>query len=123
MAITNFESITYCLTEDEMNHVQGLILALKLRRKETAIKAPEIVKSMNIFAERHNICRMNEPRLRKCINFIRSNSLLPVIATSFGYYVSYDEKELSDQIKSLTERANSIFDCVRGLDKILKEIK
>lgn len=118
--VTNFESITYELNEDELKHVNGLILALKLRRKETAIKAPEIVKSMNIFAERHGLVKMTEARLRKCINFIRSNSLLPVMATSSGYYVSYDEKELSDQIKSLTERANSIFDCVRGLDKILK---
>ena len=33
----------------------------------------------------------------------------------------YDEKELSDQIKSLTERANSILDCVFGLNKILKD--
>jgi len=121
--VTNFESITYELNEDELKHVNGLVLALKLRTKESAIKAPEIVKSMNIFAERHNLCKMTEARLRKCINYIRSNSLLPVIATSLGYYCSYDEKELSDQIKSLTERANSIFDCVRGLDKILKEIK
>jgi len=121
--VTNFESITYELNEDELKHVNGLVLALKLRTKESAIKAPEIVKSMNIFAERHNLCKMTEARLRKCINFIRSNSLLPVIGTSIGYYCSYDEKELSDQIKSLTERANSIFDCVRGLDKILKETR
>lgn len=118
--ITNFESITYELNEDELKHVNGLILALKLRTKESAIKAPEIVKSMNIFAERHNLCKMTEARLRKCINFIRSNSLLPVIGTSIGYYCSYDEKELSDQIKSLTERANSIMDTVFGLNKILK---
>ena len=118
--VTNFESITYELNEDELKHVNGLVLALKLRTKESAIKAPEIVKSMNIFAERHNLCKMTEARLRKCINYIRSNSILPVIATSQGYYCSYDDKELSDQIKSLTERANSIMDCVFGLNKILK---
>ena len=120
MSVTNFESITYELTEDELTHVNGIVLALKLRTKESAIKAPEIVKSMNIFAERHNLCKMTDARLRKCINYIRSNSILPVIATSHGYYCSYDEKELSDQIKSLTERANSIMDTVFGLNKILK---
>ena len=120
MSVTNFESITYELTPDELKHVNSLVLALKLRTKESAIKAPEIVKSMNIFAERHNLCKMTDARLRKCINYIRSNSILPVIATSNGYYCSYDEKELSDQIKSLTERANSIMDCVFGLNKILK---
>jgi hypothetical protein len=118
--ITNFESITYELTEDELTHVNGIVLALKLRTKESAIKAPEIVKSMNIFAERHNLCKMTDARLRKCVNYIRSNSILPVIAGSNGYYTSFDEKELSDQIKSLTERANSIMDCVFGLNKILK---
>ena len=120
MSVTNFESITYELTEDELKHVNGLVLALKLRTKESAIKAPEIVKSMNIFAERHDLCKMTDARLRKCINYIRSNSILPVIAGSNGYYTSFDEKELSDQIKSLTERANSIMDCVFGLNKILK---
>jgi len=120
MSITNFERITYELTDDELKHVNGLVLALKLRTKESAIKAPEIVKSMNIFAERHNLCKMTDARLRKLINYIRSNSILPVIATSQGYYCSYDDKELSDQIKSLTERANSIMDCVYGLNKILK---
>ena len=120
MSVTNFESITYELTEDELTHVNVLVLALKLRTKESAIKAPEIVKSMNIFAERNNLCKMTDARLRKCVNYIRSNSILPVIATSCGYYCSYDEKELSDQIKSLTERANSIMDCVFGLNKILK---
>ena len=118
--ITNFESISYELTDDELKHVNGLVLALKLRTKESAIKAPEIVKSMNIFAQRHNLCKMTDARLRKCINYIRSNSILPVIATSQGYYCSYDDKELSDQIKSLTERANSIMDTVFGLNKILK---
>ena len=120
MSVTNFELITYELTPDELKHVNSLVLALKLRTKESAIKAPEIVKSMNIFAERHDLCKMTDARLRKCINYIRSNSILPVIATSNGYYCSYDEKELSDQIKSLTERANSILDCVFGLNKILK---
>ena len=118
--ITNFTNITYELTPDELKHVNSLVLALKLRTKESAIKAPEIVKSMNIFAERHDLCKMTDARLRKCINYIRSNSILPVIATSNGYYCSYDEKELSDQIKSLTERANSIMDTVFGLNKILK---
>ncbi len=121
MSVTNFESITYELTPDELKHVNSLVLALKLRTKESAIKAPEIVKSMNIFAERHNLCKMTDARLRKCVNYIRSNSILPVIAGSNGYYTSFDEKELSDQIKSLTERANSIMDTVFGLNKILKD--
>lgn len=117
--ITNFKNITYELTDDEMRHVDGLVAGLELRNKDNPIKAPEIVRKMNVYASRHGICKMTEPRLRKLINHIRSQAILPVIATSKGYYISYDEGEVSDQIKSLTERANSMLDCVFGLKKFL----
>ena len=119
--ITNFQSHTYELTADEMVHVTALVSALRLRTKETAIKAPEIIRHMNVYATQKGICKMTDARLRKCVNYIRSQSILPVIATSQGYYCSYDEQELSNQIKSLTERANSIMDCVWGLNKIINK--
>lgn len=119
--ITNFEEITHELTEDELIHVSGLIIGLKNRTKENPIKAPEIVVQMNKYAERHGLCKMTDARLRKCINYIRSKSMLPVIATSKGYFCSYDEKDLSEQIISLTQRANSIMDCVFGLEQILNK--
>lgn len=119
--ITNFQSHTYELTDDEMVHVQALVMALARRTKETAIKAPEIIRHMNAYATQKGICKMTDARLRKCVNYIRSQSILPVIATSNGYYCSYDEQDLSNQIKSLTERANSIMDCVYGLSKIINK--
>ena len=118
--ITNSKR-TYELTSDDMQHVKALVSALRLRTKETAIKAPEIIRHMNAYADKHGICRMTDARLRKCVNYIRSQSILPVIADSQGYYCSYDEQELSNQIKSLTERANSIMDCVQGLRKIINK--
>ena len=117
--ITNFERITSELTQEEKTMIQGLMLGLGQRRKENPIKAPEIVSAMNLFAERHGCKKITDVRLRKMINFIRSQGMQPIIATSEGYYVSYDEADISDQIKSLTERANSILDCVHGLKKFL----
>ena len=117
--ITNFEQITMELSEAEIETLKGLIAGFSKRTKDNPIKAPEIVKSMKVYCQKNNLPKFTDVRLRKMVNYIRSNSLLPVIATSKGYYVSYDEKEISEQIKSLQERANSISDCIFGLKKYL----
>jgi len=53
--------------------------------------------------------------LRKLTHFLRCNSILPLIATSKGYYVSYDNAEIDKQIKSLQERAAAIIESANGL--------
>jgi hypothetical protein len=116
--ITNFEQITSELSESEMMLIKPLILGLKTKTKENPIKAPDIIKSMNEFADKKGLVKMTGARLRKCINYIRSNSLLAVIGTSQGYYVSQDRLEIEKQIKSLIERSNSILNCVRGLERL-----
>ena len=53
--------------------------------------------------------KLTDTRLRKIIHNIRAKDLVPLlIATSQGYYVSNDEKEIRDYIQSLSERINSI---------------
>lgn len=115
--ITNFEQITKELNEKELEMVDTVISVLKDLKHP--VKSPELIWKIYFYDYARPV-KLTGPRLRKIINYIRSNSILPVIATSKGYYVSYDEGELSSQIKSLTERANSIMDCVYGLNKILK---
>jgi hypothetical protein len=62
---------------------------------------------------------MTGVRLRKMVNYIRSNSLIPLIATSHGYFTSDCKQTIQEQIKSLQERANSIERCAQGLKKFL----
>jgi tetrahydromethanopterin S-methyltransferase subunit B len=50
---------------------------------------------------------------------IRSKGILPLIATSNGYYCSYDKQEIMEQIKSLQERADAIINSANGLKKFL----
>ena len=115
--ITNFESITYELTEDEKTLLPILIAGFKTHSKDTPIKAPEIVSKVNqYFADRNVKARLSEPRLRKMCNFIRANSLLPLIATSHGYYISHDPQDIRLQVLSLRERAASINNCADGLE-------
>ncbi len=118
--ITNFEHITKELHSTDLMHVDYLISILSATTQEKPLKAPELVIRVNSYAFVYGLHMIDGARLRKMINYIRANSLIPVIATKSGYFVSYDEQILSSQIKSLTERSNSIMDCVYGLNKILK---
>jgi hypothetical protein len=112
--ITNFEQITSELTEDEMKLLPILINGFKKHSKPNPIKAPDIVKGMKLYG------KFTEVRLRKMVNHIRVNSLLPLIATSSGYYISDDSEEIKLQVKSLWERAKSIKDAADGLVIFIK---
>ena len=120
--IKNFENITKELNQCELKHIDNLITVLSYVPKNNPIKTPELLKLVNYYAAKNNLMTISGPRLRKMINYIRSNSLLPVIGSHVGYYVSYDLQDVSDEIKSLTQRANSIMDSVFGLNKILKKL-
>jgi hypothetical protein len=117
--INNFEDFTEELSPDELKLVAPLMNGLRTKTKEHTIKAPDIVKAMNIFAEKNGLIKITEPRLRKLVNHIRVKGILPIIATSQGYYVSYDKQEILDQINSLTQRANSIIKSADGLRNFL----
>ena len=52
---------------------------------------------------------INGARVRKLINHIRVNGLVPrLIATSDGYYIATDRRELDDYIESLRGRELAI---------------
>jgi hypothetical protein len=53
------------------------------------------------------------------VNYIRTNGIIPLIATSNGYFTSDCKETIQEQIKSLQERANSIERCAAGLRKFL----
>jgi len=114
--ITNFEDITAELNELELELIPILVEGFKTHTEANPIKAPQIVSNMNLYlVKKGKKIKMTEPRLRKCVNHIRSNSLLPLIATSKGYYVSNSRDVIEAQIKSLNERASSIKKCAEGL--------
>lgn len=119
--ITNFETETYELTPQELELIPILIQGFSKHGKDNPILSRDIVSSMQSFLDKRGInTKFTDARLRKCVNYIRSNAMLPLIATSNGYYISADVKELSNQIKSLRERAYSIQRCADGLYQIYK---
>ena len=105
--LNNFEDITHELTLEEKNTilpiiVNGLNLCIG---KSKAYTNKQIVDAVN---GKYNI-KLNGPRLRKLIQYIRINDLVPLlVATSKGYYVSEDKEEIRDYIHSLEQRLHSI---------------
>jgi hypothetical protein len=115
--VTNFEEHTSELTEDELKLIKPLINGLKTKTKENPIKSVEIIDAMNRFSKEKGLPKINDSRLRKLVNYMRTNSVLPVIATSKGYYVSYNPVDIKEQVDSLKQRANSIISCAEGLSQ------
>lgn len=104
--ITNFDSHTQELNEYEEKTLQPIVirgLSTKLG-KSSAITNKKICATLT-----EKGYEISDTRLRKIIHNIRANDLVPLlIATSKGYYVSSDEKEIRDYVQSLSERINSI---------------
>jgi len=120
MSVTNFENYTHELTDQELEILPIVIHGFRAYKKNNPIKAQLIVTRMNNYLQENGYkIRLNGPRLRKLVNYIRSNSLLPLIATSQGYFTTDCKQTIQEQIKSLQERANSIERCAQGLKEFL----
>ena len=117
--ITNFENITFELTADEKKLMPVIIKGLSTKTKDNPIKAADIVNAINENKDRYGIKVFSEPRLRKIINFIRSEGILPVMGTTNGYYVTNDRADLESQSESLTQRSEAIMSSANGLKKFL----
>jgi len=118
--ITNFEEHTHELTNEEMEILPIVVHGFRNYKKDNPIKAELIVTRMNEFLSARGFkTKMSQPRLRKMVNYIRTNGIIPLIATSNGYFTSDCKETIQEQIKSLQERANSIGRCAAGLRKFL----
>ena len=118
--ITNFEEHTHELTSEEMEILPIVVHGFRNYKKDNPIKAELIVTRMNEYLlARGYKTRMTQPRLRKMVNYIRTNGIIALIATSHGYFTSDCKETIQEQIKSLQERANSIQRCAEGLKKFL----
>lgn len=121
MSIVNFEEITKELDDEEKKLVPILISGFKTHKKENPIKEPSIINAINRQQEKYLLRKkLTSARFRKLCNFIRVTGLLHLIATSEGYYVSYDQIDLKKQIISLEQRARSILNASNGLKKFIQ---
>ena len=103
--IQGFEEHTVELTEQEEKIALKMAAKLKLSvGKENAVTNERIQYFFGM-----NKVKIGSARIRKIIQYIRINSLVDnLCATSKGYFVAANQKELDDYILSLNQRLNAI---------------
>ena len=107
--IKGFETITADLSNDELQMIQSIIKGLKGKQsKDNAITGAKICDAMGL----------SGPRLRKIINHIRINNLLPgLCSTSNGYFIATNIEEMNDYIISLKQRIKAQVDVLNALEQ------
>lgn len=126
--LVNFEHVTENLNSEDKKIVPYLQKVLETKTIDKPAVSEIIVWETNMLIRQaistgnHSakIKKINDVKLRKLINYMRTHDILPVCSTSKGYFISYDKKVLEKQIVSLSQRANSIISCAYGLERFIK---
>lgn len=114
--ITGHEDMTRPLTEKELGTIiPVLIKGLAGKTKDNPVTNDEIRAGLKA----RGYGAIGAARVRKMINYIRGESLLPVLATKEGYFTSHEPKEIKEEIESLEQRVQSMVYSINGLKKIL----
>jgi hypothetical protein len=103
--LKNFEKITIELTSQELEYVEFLgQWFMHNKGKENVVKNGDIIKLIKTAFDK----KITEPRVRKVVQFLRTNGLPNLIATSNGYFYSDDVAEIEAWIVSLKQREAAI---------------
>lgn len=117
--IKGFEDITAVLTEDEMLLVRPMVNSFSKRiGKERAVTSKEIIDAIY---NAYNI-KLTGAKVRKYVNYIRHHHLPNLVATSNGYYLTNDYRELKEYYESLDGRESAIRAVKLNLKKYIESI-
>lgn len=119
--INGFEKETIELNDHELNVVS--ILVDRFRSKpgmKNIVTNNQIIQGLKI---KHGI-EIKDSRVRKVIQYIRVNNLIPgLIATSKGYYSTDDIQELESWIESMIQRENAMKETRKAIENHLIQLK
>ena len=104
--ILTFEPQTYDLTDYEFSSLLPIIIrALALKKGiNQAVTNTNIVSGLKSY----NL-KTSSVRVRKMINAIRNENLVPLlVSTSKGYHIAESKEEVVNYIQSLKQRASAI---------------
>jgi hypothetical protein len=104
--IKNFEEFTIELNQTEHRLIPMMVDRFKMKRG-----IEHIVTAETMIAKIHEAfgVKLKDTRIRKMIQFIRVNNLVPgLIATSRGYYTAETIDEINEWIESLKARESAI---------------
>jgi len=117
--ITNFNKETEPLTAYERDTLLPIFIRCLKKKvgRENAVTNAQICSSLKKFG-----LKITPVLVRKIINHIRRNgSVKRLVASSDGYYVSNDKKELEAYIYSLSGRESAIREVRRCLEQQINE--
>jgi len=119
--ITNFDDYTIELNQDELKIVPIIVDRFtKWKGSKYIVTNPQIVSGL----ERNFKIKITEPRIRKIIQYIRIENLVPgLIATSKGYYTTDDINELEQWIETMKQRENAIRESRTSIEQYLNNLK
>ena len=119
--IKGFEKQTIELNDHELNVVS--ILVDRFSKKpglKNIVTNNQIIEGLRM---KHGI-EIKDSRVRKVIQYIRVNNLIPgLIATSKGYYSTEDIEELESWIESMVQRENAIRETRLAIENHLIHLK
>lgn len=103
--LKNFEKITIELTPIELEYVEFLgQWFMQNKGKENTVKNGDIAKLIKTAFDK----KIVESRVRKVVQFLRTNGFPGLIATSNGYFYTNDITEIEAWITSLKQREAAI---------------
>jgi len=118
--LKGFDNETSPLSEYEKNTLLPLFLKSLPSKKgsRNSITSVEIIRRL-----RNDGYRIEGPRVRKIINYIRTNRLIKgIVATSDGYYIAEKKEEMDDYIDSLKGRLDAIRAVIHAADLDRREM-
>lgn len=117
--INGFEEQTHELTEYELT-----LVPLFVRGFSCKIGKANAVTSDAIIARMRPQHKLSGARVRKIVNYLRVQGILPnLMACSAGYYLTNDPEELASYIESLEQRANAIIRVKESLAAYCRQLK
>lgn len=119
MAIQGFEEQTHELNEYELTIVVPAMVKSFHNHigEENSITSSKAIKAM-----KDKNYKIEGPRFRKCVNYIRVNGLVPLLlASSKGYYIATSKSSAERFIESLDQRINAITTVRDSLQYQLKQ--
>jgi hypothetical protein len=117
--INGFLEQTQELTEAELKMIPVFVQGFSKKiGKENAVTGAEIISKLK------PTYKLTGARVRKIVNYIRNEGLVPgLIASSLGYYVSNDPVEIETYCESLRQRSNAIQRVMRSFQNHLIQLK
>lgn len=114
--IESFEDQTHPLTEYELK----TLLPLMIQGFTTKIgKAKAVTNAQICKALINKGFDVNEPRIRKLVFYIRQQNLVPnLIASSKGYWIATDRKEVDIWVDSLQSRIDALKETLNYATKL-----